>query len=121
MANLPTFLISALAVTGVLWVLFAAALIVALWRRYVPPAYPLPTVAASAVAPEPEPAAPVPDGGPGQVRRGLGWVRWRIRAIGSRLAAIRDRPELGWIVVPVLLTIGGASVVVYAIVSLASR
>ena len=121
-ANLPTFLISALTVTGVLWVLFAAALIAALWRRHVPPAYPLPAVAASAVAPEPEPepVAPVP-GGPGQVRRGLGRIRWRIRAAGSRLAAIRDRPELGWIVVPVLLTIGGASVVAYAVVSLASR
>ncbi len=122
-ANLPTFLISALTVTGVLWVLFAAALIVALWRRHVPPAYPLPAVAASAVAPEPEPepVAPVPGGGgPGRINRGLAGIQRRLR-IGSRLAAIRDRPELGWIVVPVLLTIGGASIVAYAIVSLASR
>ncbi|HEX5261080.1 MAG TPA: LCP family protein [Gaiellales bacterium] len=122
-ANLPTFLISALAVAGLLWVVFAAGLILALWRRHVPPAYPMPGVAASAVVPEPEPepVARVPGGGPRHVRRGLSQIRWRIRAIGSRLAAIRDRPELGWIVVPVLLTIGGASVVVYAIVSLASR
>ena len=118
-ANLPTFLISALAVTGALWVLFAAALIVALWRHHVPPAYPLPAVAASAVMPEP--VAPLPGGGgPGQIHRRLTGIRRRAR-IGPRLAAIRDRPELGWIVVPVLLTIGGASIVAYAIVSLASR
>jgi anionic cell wall polymer biosynthesis LytR-Cps2A-Psr (LCP) family protein len=122
-ANLPTFLISALAVTGLLWVLFATALIAALWRRHVPAAYPLPAVAASAVAAEPEdepePAAaaePVP----GRLRRGLAAVRGRIR-IRSRLLALRDRPELRWILVPVLLTIGGASIVAYAIVSLASR
>jgi anionic cell wall polymer biosynthesis LytR-Cps2A-Psr (LCP) family protein len=125
-ANLPTFLISALAVTGILWVLFATALIVALWRRHVPPAYPLPAVAAGDVAPEPE-SEPEPDPEPAATapgRRplpGLHRVRAGLHAAGTRLAGIRDRPDLAWIVVPVLLTIGGATVVAYAIVSLASR
>jgi anionic cell wall polymer biosynthesis LytR-Cps2A-Psr (LCP) family protein len=119
-ANLPTFLISALAVTGILWVLFATALGVTLWRRHAPPAYPLPAVAGSDVAPEPEPepvaAAPEPRRVPGMGRLGAG-----VRGARTRLVAVGDRSDLAWIVVPVVLTIGGASVVVYAILSLASR